>query len=503
MLRQVSHFTSLFCLLTTTAWAGNFDFSALSDKARKLSEQPYEAPQRVPEFLLNLDFHTYHSIRFKPEHSLWRESDSNFQVMLLQPGLFYSHPVSINVIDSEGTHSVPFDKNHFTYPSQETEKRTPSDLGYAGFKLTFPFTDPKVQNQFLVFAGASYFRAVGQNNNFGLSSRGLAVNTGLPSGEKFPSFVEFWLERPSPDATSMRIYGLLDGEYITGAYRFTVTPGETTRIKVKSTLFPRHSPQLLGVAPLTSMFYYGNHGGKPQGEWRPEVHDSDGLLIHDGESGEWLWHPLRNPATLAMDYFQTTDVRGFGLIQRDQSFHSYMDSEAHYQSRPSAWIEPEGQWDKGEVVLVQLPTSDETNDNIVAFWTPREKIPEKQPLDFNYTIHYGDSQVPGEPMARVVDTFVGDGARIGGGNVEGAVRIIVDFAGGPLGPLEAGAQVVSNVSVQKGGDIIEHFAEYIPQINRWRLSILARPDGNSTMFLRGFLRQNGKTLSETWTYKLP
>jgi len=145
------------------------------------------------------------------------------------------------------------------------------------------------------------------------------------------------------------------------------------------------------------MFYYGNHGGKPQGEWRPEVHDSDGLLIHDGESGEWLWHPLRNPATLAMDYFQTTDVRGFGLIQRDQSFHSYMDSEAHYQSRPSAWIEPEGQWDKGEVVLVQLPTSDETNDNIVAFWTPREKIPEKQPLDFNYTIHYGDSQVPGNP----------------------------------------------------------------------------------------------------------
>lgn len=504
MLHQVARFTGLFCLLTTTAWAGNFDFTAVSERARQLAEQPYEAPEPVPEFLLNLDFQTYRGIRFKPEHSLWRDADSNFQLMLVSPGLHYSHGVPINIIDSEGTHSVPFKKNHFAYPSEEIAKRIPSDLGYAGFKLTFPFNDPEVQNQFLVFAGASYFRAVGRDNDFGLSSRAVAINTGLPSGEKFPAFVEFWVERPAPDADAIRIYGLLDGETLTGAYRFTVHPGDTTRIEVKSRLFPRQSPELLGVAPLTSMFYYGDHAGKPRGEWRPEVHDSDGLLIHNGESGEWLWHPLRNPESLAMDYFQTTNVQGFGLIQRDQSFKSYMDPEAHYQSRPSAWVEPDGNWGKGQVVLVKLPTPNETNDNIVAFWTPERKTPAGQPLDLSYTLHYGNSDVPGEPMARVVDTFLGDGSRIGGGDEEGAIRIIVDFAGGPLTSLQKEASIVGDVSVQKGGKVIEKFVEYIPALNRWRLSILARPQAaDSPMYLRAFLHGEDKTLSETWSYKLP
>lgn len=505
MMRRTVHLIGVIGLLLPAASVGNtFDFETVVDRARKLADTAYETPQQVPEFLRDLDYQTYRAIRFKPEHSLWREPETNFQVMLVPPGRLYKHPVRLNVIDAEGVHDVPFDKRHFDYPDSSLEKRMSSDLGYGGFKLTFPLDDAGNQNQFLVFAGASYYRAVGKGNSFGLSGRGLAIDTGLPKGESFPDFVEFWLERPAPDAERMTVYGLLDGENVTGAYRFTVMPGQTTTLRVTSKLFPRQNIEQLGVAPLTSMFYYDGKTPKPKGEWRPEVHDSDGLLIHNGESGEWLWRPLRNPETLSMDYFDTLDVAGFGLLQRDQAFDSYMDPEARYDTRPSAWVEPRGSWGKGKVVLVQIPTPDETNDNVVAFWTPEEPVSQEDaPMTFEYSVHYGGPEIPDEPMARVVDTFIGDGSRIGGGDEEGAVRVIADFAGGPLAKLDPEASVSSSVSMLNEGELLGHYVEYIPRLDRWRLSILARPASGESLAVRAFLKQEDDTLSETWSFELP
>ncbi|MGM0451401.1 MAG: glucan biosynthesis protein, partial [Pseudomonadota bacterium] len=252
------------------------------------------------------------------------------------------------------------------------------------------------------------------------------------------------------------------------------------------------------------MFYYGGKTPKPMGEWRPEVHDSDGLLIHNGESGEWLWRPLQNPETLAMDYFQTQDVAGFGLLQRDQSFQNYMDPEARYEARPSAWVEPHDPWGPGQVVLIQIPTPDETNDNVVAFWRPEQAAsPQDAPMTFNYSVHYGNAGIPDEPMARVVDTFVGDGSRIGGGDQEGAARVIVDFQGGPLKELAPDASVTGAITMLDGGEVLGHYVEYVPMLDRWRLSILARPTSGEPLAIRAFLKQDTNTLSETWSFKLP
>lgn len=472
-------------------------------KAESLAAQAYKAPPAIPRFMRELNYDQYQGIRFKPENSLWQDTESDFKAMLMPTGLFYTYPVKINIVDGSDIEPLPFNKADFTYPNSEVEQQVPADLGYAGFKLTFPLAGEDIQNQFLVFAGASYYRAVSRDTNFGLSGRGLALNTGLPGGEEFPAFTEYWLETPEAGDTSFSFHALLDTRSMTGAYRFTVTPGDKTELQVESVVFPRTEVQLMGVAPLTSMFYYGQNTFKPHGEWRPEVHDSDGLLIHNGASGEWLWRPLINPTSLTMDYFGTENVRGFGLIQRDNNFTHYMDKEARYDTRPSAWIQPEGDWGKGDVVLVQLPTPDETNDNIVAFWRPEAAVTPGEPQYFSYTAIFGDQHVAGETLARSMDTYVGDGNRVGGGYQEGAVRVIVDFAGGPLDDLAADAPVVGSVTGLDEGEVLGHFVEYIEPLKRWRLSILARPAANRPLALRGFLQHEGTPLTETWTYQLP
>lgn len=479
-----------------------FNFDDVVEQARELAGSAYIAPATIPSFMRELSYEAYQNIRFDPEQSLWRDSDTQFQVMLVPPGLYFTHAVTLHVVDKEGVHELGFERSRFMFADREIEKRIPADLGYAGFKLTYPLQGADQANQFLVFAGASYFRGVGKDNNFGISARGLAINTGLASGERFPIFKSFWLVRPEPGAHTMQIYALLDGQHATGAYQFSVTPGKPTRVATTAVLFLRKQVELLGIAPLTSMFFYGEHTSRPVGEWRPQVHDSDGLLIHNGISGEWLWRPLLNPTVLTMDYFETENVRGFGLLQRDRNFVDYQDLEAMYHTRPSAWVTPSGDWGPGQVVLTQLPSSAETNDNIVAFWHPAA-LPESGEYRFSYTLSFGDADIAAHPLGQVVNTFVGHGDRIGGGDAKEAYRILVDFSGSLLADLSPDAPVVGQVTIMEGGELIEQFVEYNAPCECWRLSILARPAKDEALALRAYLSSQQETLTETWNYRLP
>lgn len=480
-------------------------FAKVIDKARKLASQGYQQPPAVPAFMQSLTYPEYQNIRFDPEKSLWRDQDLPFQVMFIAPGLFYKHPVKINIVMDNEIQPLQFNRDWFVFSDPELEKRVPHDLGYAGLKLTYPINTPEVQDQFMVFAGASYFRGVAAGNAWGLSARGIAVNTGLSQGEEFPSFVEFWMEPPAADATSFILYALLDGPSISGAYRFTITPGEQTTVGVDNVLFPRQDIELLGVAPLTSMFFYGENMTRPAGEWRPEVHDSDGLLIQDGLSGEWLWRPLLNPESLEMDYFATRNVSAFGLIHRAEDYNEFKDMEAHYERRPSVIVRPREGWGEGSIVLTQLPTDNETNDNIVAFWKPGQPVKAGGEFSFGYDMVIGTAATQHEATGKTRHTFVGDGNRIGGGTTPGAYRFIIDFEGGPLTDLSPEAKVLSEVSLGGKGELIEHFAQYNRVTGQWRLSILAKPAANQSLTLRGFLKleEDSSALTETWNYRLP
>jgi len=387
-----------------------FDFDTLRYKAKLLAVRPYAPPpQRIPESLLKLTYDQYRDIRFNPEKAWWRREGLPFQLQFFHLGRDFKQPVQISEVVGKKPQLIPFESELFDYGKNTDLGSIPEDLGYAGFRIHYPLNNPSYLDELAVFLGASYFRALGQNMLYGLSSRGLAVNCGEPGGEEFPVFKEFWVDKPATDAKQLIIYALLDSPSVTGAYRFTITPGSDTVMQVRVTLYCRTEIKSLGLAPLTSMFWHGKNSNGNFDDYRPEVHDSDGLQI-ERSNGEWLWRPLVNPAQICSMAFTDENPRGFGLVQRDRNFNDYQDLESSYQLRPSAWIEPVGQWGRGSVRLVELPTPDESNDNIVAFWEPEKLPPVGEPIDYEYKLHWFMETQPGgvrPPAGYTVATRLG------------------------------------------------------------------------------------------------
>jgi glucans biosynthesis protein len=486
-------------LLAAAPPGAAFDLADVTEKAQRLARVPFLEPEKqVPQWLLEISYDQWRQLRFRPDQALWRESGSPFQVQLFHPGLFYNRVVTINVVDAEGVHPVGFSPSQFDYGDNDFASRIPQDLGYAGFRLHYPIKKRDYHDEVIVFVGASYFRAVGRDQGFGISARGLAIDTALRSGEEFPFFREFWLVRPSPAAKEMAIYALLDSPSATGAYRFVVRPGEQTVVDVETHLFLRREVQKLGIAPLTSMYLHGENTMRCREDFRPEVHDSDGLLLAFA-SGEWLWRPIDNPDSLQVNAFQMTSPRGFGLLQRDRAFESYQDLETRQEERPSVWITPKEDWGKGHVELVEIPTRDDTNDNIVAFWVPESRPEPGKALPFSYSMSwYGDDPTR-SPGGRAVAT------RRDRGTAEDAYRFVVDFAGRKLKSIPA-ERVLRGIVTVAGGDeaavLLDQHVVKNPLDGSWRLVFQVRPEQSGPIELRAFLDQGGDTLTETWSYSL-
>ena len=319
----------------------SFGYEDVEKNARLLAQKPFEETKKIPAFLSKLSFDQWRDIRFKPEKALWRDDKLPFQIQFVHPGFLYEHAVSMNVVESGEVKPIPFSPDLFHYGMNEFKEKVPKDLGFAGFRLHYPLNTSNYYDEVAVFLGASYFRAVGRKEHFGLSGRAVAIDTAMESGEEFPYFKEFWFVRPHKESGSITILALLDSPSLTGAYQFRIQPGKATLMNVEATLFLRKEVKKLGLAPLTSMFFYGeNTNIRPVDDFRPEVHDSDGLLIN-GSTGEWIWRPLIDPKRLLVTSFQLNDPKGFGLFQQDLNFDHYQDLALDYQSRPSAWVIPE------------------------------------------------------------------------------------------------------------------------------------------------------------------
>ena len=492
-------FWLLLGLLLASRDAQAFGFEDVAQQARKLATSAYQpVADKVPRELREMEYDEYRDIRFKTDAALWREEKLPFEVMFFAAGRSFT-PVRINEVVSQRARPIPFDPALFNFGRNKIEPRLMDKLGFAGFRVHYAMNRPDYKDEVVVFLGASYFRAVGKGQVYGLSARALAVDTAAPHGEEFPNFTEFWVERPPPNATTLTIYALLDSPRVTGAYQFLLRPGSETVMTVHASLYARSEIGKLGIAPLTSMFDFGeNQPGRD--DYRPEVHDSDGLLVHSGE-GEWIWRPLINPKQLLVTSFSSTDPRGFGLMQRDRAFTSYEDTEARYERRPSVWIEPLGAWGAGRIELVQIPTPDETNDNIVAYWVPKQPIAPQHPLSLAYRMRWQMAADTHGPLAMVVQT------RRGRGYVkqpDGQLKFVVDFEGGPLKNLAADAPVEATVTVGPGAELAERNLFRNSVTGGWRMTVrLKRSDANKPIELRASLKLQQRTVSETWSYIVP
>jgi len=327
----------------------------------------------------------------------------------------------------------------------------------------------------------------------------MAVDTTGGRGEEFPAFTTFWLERPAPQAKALTILALLDGPRVAGAYRFVVTPGVETVVDVQARLYLRAPIAMLGIAALTSMFYSGENQPVP-GDFRPEVHDSDGLQVHSA-SGEWLWRPLHNARLPFVTSFQLPGLRGFGLMQRDRDFSSYEDTEAQYERRPSVWIEPLGDWGAGRVELLQYHSPDETNDNVVASWVPEQLPVPGQPLELAWRMRWQGQVATRPPGAWVTQTRLGRGFEALEPN---EMQYVVDFDGPALQALPADAPVQAVVTAPAGAKVVRVNAYRHAHTGGWRMTLrLQRLAPKQPGELRAFLRLGTQVLSETGSHAIP
>ena len=475
-----------------------FGFEDVVARARQLAAGPYQPPVETPRFMREIGYDQHRGIRHQAQHNLWRDTHSRFQVSPVMPGNVYTRIVAINEVTGRDVRRLKFRKEHFTFDEVELGERIPNDLGYAGFELSYSLGQPNIDDKFLVFAGGSYFRGIGKGGQWGLSVRGAAIDTGLASGEEFPDFIEFWLVRPRPRASRMTVYALLDSPRLTGAYKFLISPGASTRLDVSAVLFTRDRIEQLGIAPLTSMYFYGENTPRPHDAWRPEVHDSDGLLVQDG-SGDWIWQPLLNPSKITFHNFSAGSE--FGLLQRDTRFASYEDAETNYHRRPSAIVRLEQGFEPGRILLVQLPTKNEFLDNVVAFWSLPGPVDGGTKLDLKYRLSFGGPTIAQTKLGRVVNTFVGRDV-IDASSMAGQYRFIVDFTGARLDQLNADAPLAAAISSHQGTTILEHQLERVDATGFWRLSILAQAGADKPLALRSSLNINGRQLTEVWSYEL-
>lgn len=490
--------------LPATAWAEEpglqlgvasepFDGDTLIAIARSRAAAAFQPREKVPQAWRDLSYDQYRQIWFDARNALWEGTDLPQRVDVFPAGMYFPQAVALNVVENGVARPVGFDLGVFDTTDTFPEMPIGDAMGYSGLRLRAELEKPGIFQEYAVFQGASYFRGIGTGEVYGLSARGLAINTGDDAGEEFPDFVAFWLETPDPQSSDIVLHALLDCPSCSGAYRFHIRHGAVLEMTVSAHIFARQEIAHLGIAPLTSMFLFDDTMRQRFSDFRPAVHDSDGLLIHNG-ADEVIWRPLANPTRLQISAFSDENPRGFGLMQRKRAYSDFNDLEALYHKRPAVWITPGENWGAGAVTLVEIPADLEIYDNIVCYWRPSTPLPAGAEHQMSYTLHWG-----ADPVAATADVPVKVLNTAMGGRPEGGQIVAVDFAHSDIVPDDlAQIEVVLRSSE---GTLVSPVLQRNPETNGPRLAFTFKPDDAEQIEFRAQLRLNDEPLSEIWLYR--
>lgn len=479
-----------------------FSFDRLRERARRLAKQPFRAvTPRYSEQLHAIDYDAYQKIRFRLDEALWAGASVPFPVAFFHLGRYAQKPVTINAVRDGQARQVQYSPTLFDYGDTQLDQKLPSDLGFSGFRV---LKSQGSATDWLAFQGASYFRSSGPLQQYGMSARGIGVDTAVPEvEEEFPRFSEFWLERPQQGSDRITIYALLEGASLAGAYRFECRRHGAVTMDVHAEVFQRQDIRRLCFAPLTSMFWYDETNHRRGADWRPEIHDSDGLALWTG-AGERIWRPLNNPPHAQTNSFVDDNPKGFGLLQRDRNFGHYLDDSAFYNRRPSVWVEPLGQWGRGAVQLFEMPTADEIHDNIVAYWVADKPATKGTHWSLDYRLHWvAQEPYPPQSVARVVGSYLGRAGYPGQQTKRdpNSRKFVILLAGGPLATMEQRYDLEVVVEASRGS-IRNPYVLKVVDSKYWRAAFDLHTDGAAEpVNLRAYVRLGERTLSETWLYQ--
>lgn len=467
------------------------------DMARALAQSDYVPVPQIPQEWLDLTYDQFAHIWFDPRNAVWIDEDRPMKMDLFNAGLYVPRPAEVNIVEGGVAKTLGFNINLFATTDEFPDLPIGDTMGYSGFRLRAALDPalPDIFNEFVVFQGASYFRAIANGQTYGLSARGLALRTGDPNGEEFPDFTKFWVEAATPGDTEFVVHALLDGPSTTGAYTFRIAhgaKGEPTIMDVDGVLFPRVDLTHVGLGPLTSMFLFDETNRNRFDDFRPAVHDSEGLLILNG-NGEKIWRPLANPTRVQVSSFTDMNPQGFGLMQRNRTADDYADLEAHYENRPSLWITPKEDWGKGVVELVEIPADKEIYDNIVAYWRPSEVMPAGSEQRFRYNMAWGDEPAGLPDVARVTNT------RIGKGFDQVKTVVAIDFTDHP--DLPEDLSEVSLTIRSNRGEVSPGILQRNPGTGGVRLAFSLLPGDANAVEMRAQMHMNGTAISEVWLYR--
>lgn len=474
-----------------------FSFASVIDKARDLAAAPHDAGEvRAADTLEKIDYDAHWKIAFRKEKTV--EVAPGVPLQFFHLGRFFKQPVRLNEVSGGQSREIVYSPDYFTMPDDSPAKSLPGDIGFAGFRVM----REDLKTDWISFLGAAYFRTDGQSRQYGQSARGLAIDTGLATPEEFPRFTEFWFEPAQSGKGALVVYALMDSPSVTGAYRMEMMnkDGEGQIIDVDSHLFFRKEVQRLGIAPLTSMFWYSESNRLKGSDWRPEVHDTDGLAMI-GETGEMIWRPLNNPSQIRTSSLRADNVRGFGLAQRDRNFENYQDDGVFYDRRPSVWIEPTRPFGKGAVQLVELPTDDEIYDNIVAYFLPDNLPKPGDEKRFSYRMYWRDHHPLPDSGAHVVATRVGQGGVPGQPRPQDQMKIVIEFEGKSLHGLTQEDYIEPVVELSSGEPINPYLLPVVGT-DRWRLIFDAKVPLKDLVEARVYLKKGDDVLTETWLGQL-
>jgi glucans biosynthesis protein len=488
-----------------------FSFDTLSKEMQERAAHPYVRENSLPQQALDrIDYEAHGKLKFNTDYALFRDGPGEFPVTFFHLGKFFRTPVHMYVLAASSGQPVAsellYDPGYFSMPADSPARQLPKGAGFAGFR----FQESRIgdqqkldwhTNDWVAFLVASYFRGIGELYQYGLSARGVALNVSIADHpEEFPDFTRFYFEPPADGSNEVTVFAALEGPSITGAYKFVMHRDKAVVMDIEAHLFLRSDVRQLGIAPMTSMYWFSETVKPTATDWRPEVHDSDGLALWTG-TGEHIWRPLNDTGHPATSSFVDKSPKGFGLLQRDRIFDHYLDG-VRYERRPSLWVEPLDDWGDGAVELIEIPTDDEFHDNIVAMWVPQRPAKAGTNLKVRYRLYWGADEPHPSTLARCVATRLGRGGEPGKPRPKGVEKFVVEFLGGPLAGLPFGTKPQPILSASSG-TFTYVFTEAVPDgvPGHWRASFDFTAAGPGVVEMRLFLKSDDQTLSETWSYQ--